>query len=701
MPAFIPPTQPDASFALRFNKSYKYGFCMLYDGETAADLDFSGSDNSSPGRYVVLNINPQNVNLNEPFATSVRLAQGGGKVIERRGQVLKHGTISGQTGFLPAPYKRTSTVSTLPTLRGSLVPNDPQLDTKLAAISGFKAFHDLRYLFRLYGFELRTGRTDVKMYYFDFKNDDFWRIEPDSFIMTRSARKPFTFEYNIAFKCIELADTAITERLSERSADPPPLPVHWVRPASAAGGFFQSIARLKTMVTSGLTFIKHTAGAVQRGFQSAVNAINNVVGFFEDFHDTAKTLFDTALVLLAQADNTLTGMVETANLYAADNIKRELNEWYLEASDLVLHMADQIGVQSQKKGNDILLTNQQFSTGRMKAGATTDLMAFPDGGTATPDANPFTGSSGLGLVTDIRRIAGTTALKTVVVLDGETIYDIARRELGDANRFIDLVIINDLTHPYVVPDSGARPSNTLAYGDYILVPDPTKKAQLGDVSGEPAPTFSHTVSMLGLTNQVIDKNLDLPWRVDQWIGYTITVTHASATESRIVISNTEDTLTVNIAFTLPFAVGDTYTLNMVTFDPRKPVTPDTRAFGTDLLVKFNSKGKCDLVFSSRNDLVWVSGQDNFMQQMMLRLTTEVGDHPFHPSYGVEHPIGRPSTLDVALFYSYFIRRSLLSDPRVQAVKNAQIDMVGDQYRFSANVQPIQTVKARPITVTLG
>lgn len=701
MPAFIPPTQPDASFALRFNKSYKYGFCVLYDGETAADLDFSGSDNSNPGRYVVLNINPQNVNLSEPFATSVRLAQGGGKVIERRGQVLKHGTISGQTGFLPAPFKRTSTVGTLPPQRGSLVSSDPQLDTKLAAISGFKAFHDLRYLFRLYGFELRTGRIDVKMFYFDFKNDDFWRIEPDAFVMTRSARKPFSYDYNIQFKCIEPADNAIVENLSERSADPPPLPVHWVRPASAAGGFFQSIARLKTMITSGLTFIKHTSGAVQRGFQSALNAVNNVVGFFEDFHDTAKTLFDTALVLLSQADNTLTGMIETANLYAADNIKRELNEWFLEASDLVLHMADQIGIQSQKKGNDILISNQHFSSGRMKAGAVVDLMAFPDGGTASPDANPFTGSSGLGLVTDIRKVAGTSTFKTVVVLDGETIYDIARRELGDVNRFVDLVVINDLTHPYIVPNPGARPSNTLAYGDYILIPDSTRKAQLGDIIAASAPTFSDFVSMLGLTTQIIDKNLDLPWRVDQWIGYTVTVTHGTSTESRVVVGNTEDTLTVNIAFTLPFIVGDAFTLNMVTFDPRKPVTADTRAFGTDLLVKFNSKGKCDLVFSSRNDLVWVSGQDNFIQQLTIRLTTEIGDHPFHPSYGVEHPIGRPATLDVALFYSYFIRRSLLSDPRVQAVKNAQISIVGDRYQFSADVQPIQSVKARPITVTLG
>lgn len=699
MPAFIPPSQPDASFAMRFNKTYKYGFCMLYDGETAAQLDFSGSENASPGRYVVLNINPQSVNLSEPFATSVRLAQAGGKIIESRGQVLKHGTIAGQTGYLPAAHNRS--LVALPTpKRRQLVPEDPDLERKLAAISGFKAFHDLRYLFRLYGFERLTGRTDVKFYYFDFKNDDFWRIEPDVFNMSRSARKPFTYDYNITFKCIQLADNSITDNLSEKKADTHEIPVKFLKPASSSAGYFASVQRLATMVTSALDYTKHVAGVVQRAVQVAARAINNVVGFFENFHDTATILLETALVLLAQADNTLSGVFDTIDLYAPDNVKRELNEWALEAEAICLHMADTIGLRSERRTGDVLKTSQQFASGRMKGGAKTDLMTLPAGGTTTPDANPFTGSSGLGLVTNIRRLAATKAFKTVAVHDGDTIFSVAKRTLGDSNRFVDLVILNDLAHPYIVPNSAQRPSGTLAYGDYIMVPD-TQRSGVGDSPAASSPTESGAVSMLGLSNQVIDRDRRDAWREDQWIGYTVTCTTGAVVEERVVIANTGDTLTVNIAWVTPLTLATTYTITMKTFDPRKPVTNDARAFGTDLLVRFDAKGKCDLVFNSRKDLVWITGQDNFMQALMIRLSTEIGSHPFHPDYGTEHPIGRAVNADVALFYSYFIRRSLLSDPRTQAVRNAQISFIGDKYNFSAQIQPIKSVKARPVQVTLG
>lgn len=70
---------------------------------------------------------------------------------------------------------------------------------------------------------------------------------------------------------------------------------------------------------------------------------------------------------------------------------------------------------------------------------------------------------------------------------GDSLRTIASRELGNPLRWAELIVINDLTLPFVVPS--ARPEdrlpNTLIWGDPILVPwgsnarAPTPKSNLG------------------------------------------------------------------------------------------------------------------------------------------------------------------------------------------------------------------------------
>lgn len=55
---------------------------------------------------------------------------------------------------------------------------------------------------------------------------------------------------------------------------------------------------------------------------------------------------------------------------------------------------------------------------------------------------------------------------------GDDLQAIAARELGDANRWPELVWVNNLTWPYLTGDEGSASSSVLLYGSQIKVPAP-------------------------------------------------------------------------------------------------------------------------------------------------------------------------------------------------------------------------------------
>jgi len=63
-------------------------------------------------------------------------------------------------------------------------------------------------------------------------------------------------------------------------------------------------------------------------------------------------------------------------------------------------------------------------------------------------------------------------VKLIAVKIGDTLQTIASRELGDVQRWRELVQINDLRPPYIIQsiDDADRVENTLLWGDSIAVP---------------------------------------------------------------------------------------------------------------------------------------------------------------------------------------------------------------------------------------
>lgn len=729
MPSFIPTQPPDASTGARYARAYKYAFAMLKPNEIVSNIDPSdttsyASSLVTDGRFVVLTL-PQQLSMREPYMTAVTVMQDGGKVIESKGQVLKMATISGTTGFLPpVPGLQQQQVQTQPPY-GQLIPNVNDLDSALGAFSGYLAFMNLRYLFRMYGEQRRQGDLSAKLHFFDYKNDDFWRIEPESFDMTRSSRKPMSYDYNIAFKCIEYSElTTIKDGDTNTNTDSV-LPAFVSMSGTAqvatsnvanmlakSGGFIHlnppimlAVSRMSDLLNSGLNAVNSFDAVVQRSFQFALNKVAAIVGVFQAAHDVFNQQLQLLPAILAQESAALSNLFDTINEFAPDNIAQELNAWGLEMQSLSDNMWGQInalvGSQAQRDVGD---TNTRFSQGRMRQGATTDILQEPSGGAGSPDVNPFIGASGLSLVTDPDSLASTTQFATVIVHSGEDIYALARRTLGSITRAIDLILVNRLEFPFIVSDAMEKPPNTLAWGDSILVPMTATNASSMNISdsADPSvvPTTSGTVTTSGLPSQLIDDTAT--WLTDQWIGYSVVATTGGSTQTLICSGNTGIQLTLNGSWTITITPNTTtYAVKYNTFNPRRPVTPDARAYGTSLLVVFDSDGRCDFAIGASGGLASVSGLDNLIQAITLRSRCPIGEHPFHRTYGMPAPVGRPAIDSVFVLSAFFARRSLLSDPRISKVRNIHFDQVGDTLMMSAEIQPAGSQTSRPITTQVG
>jgi len=720
-PPFIPSQQPDAAIGRRYSKAFKYVFAMLKVGEDLASIDPSDSPTSATGvaddgRFVVLSL-PRELQVRGPYATAVTVMQDGGKVVESVGQVIRPVQLSGTTGFLPP----STAVPPRPTF-GRLVPNVTDVDGQLGAVSGYLAFQKLHYLFNLYGEERRRGNLDVKLHFFDYKNDDFWRIEPRSFDMTRTSRRPMSYDYSINFDCLERADALVGRDVETGPiAGVPALLASGARvntsnvggvlakiagalSAASKSSIISAVSRFADMVTSGLDFLRHCDAVVQRAFQSTLNKLDAVVGFFANIHDTFFTSLEVVPTLMAQLSNSLAGLFTTIHKFAPDNIAQELNAWALEVTTLSDHMSVQVGflVASQAQ-RDVRDTDQRFSQGRMKQGAITDLMQEPDGGAGAPDANPFIGTSGMSLVTDVDVLANTTRHVAIVIHNGEDVFSLARRVFGRAERFSDIVLLNRLEFPFIVADSGTKPPNTLAWGEYVLVPAPSNASSVAvaDAADTSAiPTAGGVVDTAGLPSQIIDSTQS--WLEDQWVGYSVTAVTGGLRQTLVCNANTESQLTLSGSWTITITPGvTTYAIAYAQFDPRRPVTAETRAYGVDMLAVFGTDGRCDAALGATGDLAVARGLDNFFQAMQLRARCPLGEHPFHKSYGMAAPIGRPFTDDVGVLYSFAVRRSLLSDPRVGKVRNVQLNLNGDTVLASLEVQPINARSTRPITIQVG
>lgn len=87
-----------------------------------------------------------------------------------------------------------------------------------------------------------------------------------------------------------------------------------------------------------------------------------------------------------------------------------------------------------------------------------------------------------------------TSYRIATTNRGDTIQTIAARELGDPNRWPELVWVNSLSFPYITDDEDRLADGVLLTGAFIKIPAPTGVVRQSDPVGQ---VFERDVRMSG------------------------------------------------------------------------------------------------------------------------------------------------------------------------------------------------------------
>ena len=94
----------------------------------------------------------------------------------------------------------------------------------------------------------------------------------------------------------------------------------------------------------------------------------------------------------------------------------------------------------------------------------------------------------------------------------------------------------------------------------------------------------------------------------------------------------------------------------------------------------------DIAVDSGGDLARIEGVENLAQAVELKFSVERGELPTHPSYGIEHPIGRKANIRSLIAFDLEARASLLMDSRVSNVSKLNYELIGNVLRVYAQVE---------------
>lgn len=182
---------------------------------------------------------------------------------------------------------------------------------------------------------------------------------------------------------------------------------------------------------------------------------------------------------------------------------------------------------------------------------------------------------------------------------GDDLRVISLRELGTAERWLEIANLNGLRHPYIASSAS---DGVLSYGDMIQIPSP--------------------VSTVSANNDPVG------------------------------------------------------------------------VFGVDILVRGGN-----LAVTENGDLEVVAGVQCLVQALRHHVSVDKRELAFHPEYGcyVRSLLGRSNGPTAGQLAAFYVKSALMEDSRVDAVPSCVAEVVGDQIRVTATVNPIT---GRPVDLAL-
>ena len=579
---------------------------------------------------IYLPINPQDINQTESFAISITPTQRG-IVAEHNGVVLKELTISGTTGMRP-----------------------------IADMTGYEAFQQLRNYFRSYAeFKKQPDQKKAQLIFNNRKDNEFLIIEPQSFLMKRSAGRPFLYDYSITLK-------VLGHRVPED-------PGGWL------GRIFYEADEIANKVSDYIQkarFVFQKAGqlpkTIEREIESSLmEPIENVnlafkssIGAFYSFADMPSNL---ANGLSSRTKASFLDMAKAAKnrgdtRFASVKIPADTaKESKLPGGQVILSMPFEargsIGIQllsnteldgfnqainnarakDRRYYENVLAENtrirdnaaEQFGVGNTGydsfVGRTSTAQPDPDRIPSSEEVQLLEGfalvekAMAMVLSTDtlfrlpisnnisqVRRnydsslnLMNTQSVDEISLPSNTTLEDLAAQYLGSAEKWIDIAIINNLIAPYTQSEISTNP-RIRSHGQKILIPR------------KPAPT------------------------------------------------------SVGAPTTKPLRISD-------------GLNETEKGLGID--IKINKD--FDFILNNVNDFQLIAGGENAGQAVIIKLALEKGSLKYHPNIGVGLNIGEKIRSGIDIRDN--ITRSILSDRRFSAIKNMNFSALGSTIQINFNL----------------
>lgn len=112
-----------------------------------------------------------------------------------------------------------------------------------------------------------------------------------------------------------------------------------------------------------------------------------------------------------------------------------------------------------------------------------------------------------------------------------------------------------------------------------------------------------------------------------------------------------------------------------------------QAYGRDIRLYSPENGVdlADIKVNQRGDMSSIVGIDNVEQGVIIKFSTEKGELPAHPTFGIQAPIGSKATPSAVNAFRIQTEATLLSDPRISSIKSLDFILEGDTLFVRADV----------------
>ena len=404
-----------------------------------------------------LQINPQELSQDENFAIEVTPTLRG-VLVEHHGVILKDIVLSGTTGS--SPNRR----------EGGALANSG-IPVLQSGHSGFEEFHELRSYMRMYveakRLDPRKG-GELRMVFKNFKDNEFLYVEPQRFSMKRTASRPFLYDYSIVLKGIGIATAEKLKTNFLQDLDNILQDVQDVFNAAnkIINGSIGIMLRFKSDIQSTILGPLQSINLALKAIQGGKNLIRDSNN---NFNRALGAELDALKEFTRIKTVDLRHSIEDTEVIISEGVGTNLKEYNKAAGKKSEKLKPPPGRLRTFEEFQLLNALSKIKVGTFGLTARTDLYSI--GNTASQENRRveliFNNKFSLG---DASSVIEST------ILGDDNIQTIAARELGDVDRFREIVVLNNLRPPYISSTGGV---GVLKNGDKILLPGSSAAGSAG------------------------------------------------------------------------------------------------------------------------------------------------------------------------------------------------------------------------------